>query len=183
MLAISALQQVPLFSILPRMKYSRFEDLPVWNAARDLAVRIMLLADDPAFRGRGDLGNQLQRAALSVSNNVAEGFEVGTTAQLIAYLYIAKGSAGEVRSMLRLMSDTRLPYFRHVQHDLNALIELAGSVSRQLSGFAGSLQNSDIAGPRHLTDDIRNAAGRKARAASFLQSIEHLKAGGVRDPE
>jgi len=47
-----------------------------------------------------ELRDQLRRAALSVSNNIAEGFERGTTAELLSFLYIARGSAGEVRSML-----------------------------------------------------------------------------------
>ena len=85
------------------MKYERFEDLPVWNAAVELAVRVYALTKDRAFSGPGDLSSQIRRAALSVSNNIAEGFERGTTAELLAFLYIARGSAGEVRSMLHFM--------------------------------------------------------------------------------
>ncbi len=83
------------------MKYERFEDLPVWQAAMELAVKVFALTDDHTFGGGGDLRDQLRRAALSISNNVAEGFERGTTAELLYFLYIARGSAGEVRSMLR----------------------------------------------------------------------------------
>jgi four helix bundle protein len=90
------------------VKYGRFEQLPVWNAAIDLAERIFLLTDDQNFRRKGDLANQLERAALSISNNVAEGFERGTTAELLTFLYYARGSAGEVRSMLHLCD--RLPH-------------------------------------------------------------------------
>lgn len=61
------------------MTYDRFEDTPVWRAAADLAAAIFDWVEHPAFRGRGDLADQLQRAALSVSNNIAEGFERGTT--------------------------------------------------------------------------------------------------------
>ena len=82
------------------MKYERFEDLPVWKAAAELAVQIFALSSAPWFRGKGDLANQLQRAALSVSNNIAEGFERGSTNDLLQFIYIARGSAGEVRSML-----------------------------------------------------------------------------------
>ncbi len=85
------------------MKYSRFEDLPVWNSAIELAVRVYALTKDRVFAGPGDLKSQLRRAALSVSNNIAEGFERGTTAELLTFLYIARGSAGEVRSMLHFM--------------------------------------------------------------------------------
>ncbi len=85
------------------MKYERFEQLPVWQAAVDLAVRMYPWTAQPVFRGKGDLANQLQRAALSISNNIAEGFERGTTSELITFLYYARGSAGEVRSMLCVM--------------------------------------------------------------------------------
>jgi four helix bundle protein len=82
------------------MKYERFEDLPVWQAALDLALRVYRLTRDRFFSQPGDLRDQLRRAALSVSNNIAEGFERGSTAELLAFLYIARGSAAEARSML-----------------------------------------------------------------------------------
>ena len=65
------------------MKYHRFEDLAVWQAAADLLVRIFSWTTHQWFRGKGDLANQLQRASLSVSNNVAEGFERGSTNELL----------------------------------------------------------------------------------------------------
>jgi four helix bundle protein len=83
------------------MKYERFEDLPVWNAAQELARRVFALSRRRFFAQPGDLRDQVRRAALSVSNNIAEGFERGSTAELLAFLYVARGSAGEVRSMLR----------------------------------------------------------------------------------
>ena len=85
------------------MKYERFEDLPVWQAAADVAAKMFGWTAQAWFRGKGDLANQLQRSALSISNNIAEGFERGTTNELLQFLYIARGSAGEVRSMLGVM--------------------------------------------------------------------------------
>jgi four helix bundle protein len=93
------------------MKYDRFEELPVWQAGITLAERAFKLTADHAFNYQGDLRSQLQRAALSVSNNVAEGFERGTTQELLTFLYIARGSAGEVRSMLCLLE--RMDRFAH----------------------------------------------------------------------
>jgi len=113
-----------------------------------LAERIFRITADRAFTGQGDLANQLQRAALSVCNNVAEGFERGTTNELIAFLYYARGSAGEVRSMLLLAE--RLGRFRHLKSQISDLKSLAESVSRQLRAWAGALQNSPIRGQRHL---------------------------------
>ncbi|MBS3735474.1 MAG: four helix bundle protein [Phycisphaerae bacterium] len=82
------------------MTYDRFEQLPVWQAAMNLAEQVFVLTRRRGFVPMGDLRDQLRRAALSVANNIAEGFERGTTAELLSFLYIARGSAGEVRSML-----------------------------------------------------------------------------------
>src|SRR5205814_1949601 len=56
----------------------------------------------PTYRSPTGFSDQLDCAALSVSNNIAEGFERGTTNELLAFIYIARGSAGDVRSMLCL---------------------------------------------------------------------------------
>src|SRR5215475_14617748 len=82
------------------MQYKRFEDLPVWQDAAELARMVYEFMDLETFRRHPGLRDQLERAALSISNNIAEGFERGSTNELLAFLYIARGSAGEVRSML-----------------------------------------------------------------------------------
>jgi len=82
------------------MTYARFEDLPVWNEAIRLANGVYGMTESKAWKGSRSLRDQIERAALSVSNNIAEGFERGTTKELLAFLYIARGSSGEVRSML-----------------------------------------------------------------------------------
>jgi four helix bundle protein len=101
------------------MPYARFEDLPVWNSAIDLAVHVCNLTETVAFRRRRSLRDQLERAAVSVSNNIAEGFERGTNNELLSCLYIARGSAGEVRSMLCLIE--RLRSFNELAVDLKKL--------------------------------------------------------------
>ena len=87
-----------------RLRYQRFEDLPVWNDAIELAVRLLRISQTGRLNGLGDLKNQLERAAISISNNIAEGFERGTNQELVTFLYYARGSAGEVRSMLHLLA-------------------------------------------------------------------------------
>ena len=84
------------------MKYERFEQLPVWQAAIELARRIYRLTKRPPLRRERNLRDQIERAAVSISNNIAEGFERGTTEELLTFLYIARGSAAKVRSMLCL---------------------------------------------------------------------------------
>ena len=82
------------------MMYKRFEDLPVWQKTIELAEKVYDLTEGEVFKKRYSLRDQLERAALSVSNNIAEGFERGATKELLAFLCVSRGSAGEVRSML-----------------------------------------------------------------------------------
>ncbi len=93
------------------MKYN-FEELPVWKAAIEFAVKTFEFTRNakPEFNGLGDLGNQLERAAVSISNNIAEGFERGTTTELIHFLYISRGSSGECRSITYILG--RLDRFK-----------------------------------------------------------------------
>ena len=152
------------------MTYERFEQLPVWQAGMALTERVFKLTEDKNFNYKGDLRSQLQRAALSVPNNVAEGFERGTTQELLTFLYIARGSAGEVRSMLCLLE--RLPYFEHLKSEISDLKLLGESISRQLRAWADKLQNSPITGQRYLTDKTRRAEEEKKRAEAFLAKLK-----------
>jgi four helix bundle protein len=161
------------------MTYERFEDLPVWKAAMDFAVRVFALVEDRAFSGCGDVKDQLQRAALSISNNIAEGFERGSTAELLMFLYIARGSAGESRSILRFSE--LLPRFAHLRSEISNLISLAVSISRQLRGWADSLQNTDIKGQRHLNDLSRTQYEQARRAQAFMAKLQEIREKGF-DP-
>lgn len=153
------------------MKYKNFEEVPVWQAGIELTSKVFRLTDDKAFRFKGDIANQIQRAALSVPNNIAEGFERGTTPELIMFLYYAKGSAGEVRSICHVID--RLEYFNHLRSQISDLKSLATSISRQLAAWATTLQESDIAGPRHLTEQSRQSYQQKQRASAFLEKLRH----------
>jgi four helix bundle protein len=85
------------------MTYQRFEDLPVWQEAATLYEQAGDFLESAPPRMRSSFRDPLERAVLSVSNNIAEGFERGTTNELLQFIYIARGSAGEVRSMLCLL--------------------------------------------------------------------------------
>jgi len=152
------------------MKYKRFEEVPVWRDGVELTAEVFRLTQDKAFRFKGDLANQLQRAALSVPNNISEGFERGTTADLVTFLYYAKGSAGEVRSITHVMD--RLEFLGHLKSQISNLRSLAESISRQLGAWAQSLQDSDIKGTRYLTERSRAQHERKKRAEEFLKQLE-----------
>jgi four helix bundle protein len=150
--------------------YERFEDLPVWKAAIELAGKAYSLTEKKHFRGKYSLRDQIERAALSVSNNIAEGFERGTTQELLTFLYIARGSAGEVRSMLIFIES--IPGFDDLKSQISDLRSLAESVSRQLRAWADSLQNSDIRGHRYLTDRERRIRHEEKERAEFLDMLK-----------
>jgi four helix bundle protein len=157
------------------MTYERFEDLPVWQKAADLYEATEDLLENDAFKASRGFRDQLDRAALSVSNNVAEGFERGTTNELLQFIYIARGSAGEVRSMLRVKF--RRVALASIKTRLSSLVAMAESCSRQLRGWADSLQNSEIKGQRHLNDKSRKEADRQKRRAEMDKIIlKHLPA-------
>lgn len=151
------------------MTYSRFEDLPVWQEAIRLAEDVYNMTESKTWRSSHSLRDQLERAALSVSNNIAEGFERGTTNELLAFLYIARGSAGEVRSMLCFLE--RRSAFTNLKSEISNLKFIAESCSRQLRGWADQLQNSDIKGQRHLTEKTRTTYTAKKDADEFQKEL------------
>src|SRR5712691_1860582 len=83
------------------MRYKRFEDLPVWNDAIELAVQVYALTSRPEFKGHWSLKDQIERAAVSVSNNIAEGFERGTNNELTRVpVYCSRlGRANQVHAL------------------------------------------------------------------------------------
>lgn len=171
------------------MKYERFEQLPVWQAAIDLAAAVYAMTETPPFRRRYSLRDQIERAAVSVSNNIAEGFERGTKQELLTCLYIACGSAGEVRSMLCLPQ--KIPLFADPESgiDLESCIlnlkSKAESISKQLGAWVRTLRDSDLKGERSVSEKTRRAdeAARERRefqGGVAADSREVEKSGVIR---
>ncbi len=157
------------------MRYERFEQLPVWQAGVELAAGIYNLTEQAAFRRRYSLRDQLERAAVSVSNNIAEGFERGTNQELLTFLYIARGSAGEVRSMLCLLE--RLPGFSDLESGILNLKSQAESIGRQLGAWIQSLRNSTLKGQRYVTEKMKAGDQAKREREEFLRTLEQVRKG------
>ena len=117
----------------------RFEDLICWIKARELVKGVY-----SALKGCNDFGfkDQIQRAAVSVMSNIAEGFERGTQQELINYLYIAKGSAGEVRAQLYVALDVGYINIETFKY-LNGL---AVECSRLIQSFAEKVKSGSRRG-------------------------------------
>jgi four helix bundle protein len=83
-------------------KIQHFEDLIIWQKAVEFAAEIYRLTESAAIRTDFGLKDQLRRAAVSVSANIAEGFERRSRAEYLNFLNVAKASAGETRSLLEI---------------------------------------------------------------------------------
>jgi four helix bundle protein len=160
------------------MTYERFEQLPVWQAAIDLAAAVYALTEMLSFRNRYSLRDQLERAAVSVSNNIAEGFERGTKQELLTFLYIARGSAGEVRSMLCLLE--KIPAFSSLESQILNLKSGAESISKQLGAWVRSLRDSDLKGERFVSEKTRQADIARRGREEFLKELEQIRKSDIR---
>ena len=114
------------------MKIQRFEDIISWKKSKELSVSIYkILKNDTDFGFR----NQIEKASVSIMNNIAEGFERQTNNEFIQFLYIAKGSCGEVRSMLFLAKELD----KISIENFKKLYSLSIEISKLLSGLIKSL--------------------------------------------
>lgn len=115
------------------MKIDKFEDIIAWQKAKELTLIIYTI-----FRNNRDFSfrDQIQKAAVSIMNNIAEGFERNGNKELKKFLYISKGSCAEVRSMIILALE--LEYIS--KENYLKIYNLSIEISRMLSGFIKTLQ-------------------------------------------
>ncbi len=130
------------------MKVSSFEDLQVWRDSRKLVKSIYELTSKGTFSKDYGLKEQIQRASVSIMNNIAEGFERNNNKEYVKFLGYSKGSAGEVRSMLYVALD--LGYI--TKDDFTVCYESSINVIAQISNF-----------------------GKYLRKYSFKEKIENIK--------
>ncbi len=113
------------------MNYKRFEELPCWNKARELCQKIFKLINQREFRKDYSLKDQIWRSAGSVMDNIAEGFEDGSTREFIRFLGYSQRSCGEVQSQLYRALDCN--YITQTQFDKCYM--LASECRKQIKGF------------------------------------------------
>lgn len=135
------------------MKYTRFEELPVWQAAVDFALLVFKFTNLADLCGLGDTKIQLERSSLSISNNVAKGFERGNAGELVTFLYAARAACGEARSMLSVCE--RVPRFANFRSEISNLRSRGENISKQLHGWIGSIKDSDIGAQRQLSQEVQ----------------------------
>jgi four helix bundle protein len=127
-------------------KIGRFEELIAWQKARDLTRAVYETSRQGAFGKDFGLAGQIQRAAVSVMSNVAEGFERGGRAEFHQFLSTAKASCAEVRSLLYVACD--VGYIDNATSE--NLLGLAREVARIIGGLRASVerQRNDNRGKR-----------------------------------
>ncbi|BAY78818.1 S23 ribosomal protein [Nostoc linckia NIES-25] len=125
---------------MERKKIETFEDLKVWQKGIDLVKQIYLRTKEGELSKDFGLRDQLRRASVSIPTNIAEGFERYSRKEYLNFLNIAKGSAGEVRSLLRVALEVGYidqPTYTQLS---NQAMELSRMLSNQIQSINQSLK-------------------------------------------
>ena len=125
----------------------RFEELEVWQKAKELTNLVYKYSSDGAFARDFGLRDQMRRASVSIMSNIAEGFESQTQVVFIQYLARSKGSAGELRAQLYIAQEQK--YLTDEQ--FNTAYSLAEICSKQLARFIQYLESQPNA--RRVRED------------------------------
>ncbi len=144
--------------------YNSFEDIPVWKGAKELAILVYEITSEDKFSKNHGLRDQMQRATVSVSSNIAEGFERGTKQEFIQFLYIARGSCGELRSQLSIAKE--IGYLE--DKEFEKLYNVSKKVSKQINGFIEYLKTASILGQKFHRK-------RRQEARQFLEELEKIR--------
>ena len=127
------------------MKATSFEDLRIWQSARELSKEIYRISRFPEFSKDYRFLGQITSAMGSVMDNIAEGFERDGNKEFFQFLSIAKGSCGEVRSQLYRAYDAG-----YIDEDLfNTLLGKIKALSSSIFHFMNTLKASEITGKKH----------------------------------
>ena len=121
-----------------RKKIESFEDLLVWQKGMEVVKQVYLISREGDLCRDFALRDQLRRAAISISTNIAEGFERASRKEYLSFLNYAKGSSGEVRSLLNVAAE--LGYLEQSQYEVlrQAVLELSRYLSNQIKSLRSS---------------------------------------------
>lgn len=127
---------------------TKFEDLGIWQEARQLSKVIYELTNRGPFVNDFSLKDQIRRSSGSVMDNIAEGFDRGGNKEFIQFLSIAKGSAGEVRSQLYRAFDQH--YIS--QNEFDTTSQQSNKISAGILGLINYLRTSEMKGIKFKKD-------------------------------
>ena len=127
------------------MPIKNFEDLEIWQIARRLTQEVYTLVQTPKLSRDYGLRDQMQRAAVSIMSNIAEGFERGGNQEFVQFLYIAKASCGELRSQLYVALDQKYIDPQAANEMTMALKRLSAMIKH----LVDHLKESGMRGPKY----------------------------------
>ena len=122
-----------------------FEELHVYQRARELTNAVYALTRGPLFSRDRGLVDQIRRASVSIMSNIAEGFERGGDKEFFQFVSLAKGSSGEVRAQLYVALDAG--YID--QQTFSRLSDMATQINRMLAGLMKYLRSSELKGSKY----------------------------------
>jgi len=125
-----------------------FEELDIWRQGCQLAVDIYQVTEEGPFSKDFGLRDQIRRSAVSIPSNISEGKERETVRELIRYLYIAKGSAGELRTQLYIAHS--IGFIDVCQHE--SLSERVTTLSKQIGSFIRKLKGGRVTEPADYSE-------------------------------
>ena len=127
------------------MPIKNFEDLEIWQIARRLTQEVYTLVQTPKLSRDYGLRDQMQRAAVSIMSNIAEGFERGGNQEFVQFLYIAKASCGELRSQLYVALDQKY-IDPQVANEMTMALK---RLSAMIKHLVDHLKESGMRGPKY----------------------------------
>jgi four helix bundle protein len=135
------------------MAIQNFEDLEIWKEARRLTQAVYQITKDSRFAKDFCLRDQIQRAAISIMSNISEGFERGGNQEFVQFLYVAKGSCGEVRSQLYVALDQEYVD----QKVADSLLSVLKRLSVMIKHLIDHLKRSGMRGPKYESSSSTSA--------------------------
>ena len=121
-----------------RSKVTCFEDLFIWQKAIEFAKEIYMLTNNGGLKTDFGLKNQMRDAVVSISTNIAEGFERRSRKEYLNFLNIAKGSSGEIRSLLYVAFEVGYITKEELQVMRGKAKFLSGSISNHMKAISNS---------------------------------------------
>jgi len=157
-----------------------FEELHIYQRAREMTNALYALTRQDAFARDRGLVDQIRRASVSIMSNIAEGFERGAVAEFIQFLFIAKGSCGEVRAQLQIARDQN--YITAPDYD--RLHDLSRRISGMISNFIAHLQRSDYRGEKFTRPQRQTLEARQERMEALRAAqLANIRAQRTNQPE
>lgn len=162
-------RKINMERIVVMAKYQCFEELPVWQEATRLYNSVLDFLEESNLPVSTGFRHQLDRAALSVCHNIAEGFERFGAEERRSCIACARAAAGEMRSMVALVKDR--PKLQRYAASLQGIRALADSCARQLAGWAAAVDKRPVQEQPPSTGQERDPRETEAKGKEYRPNL------------